>query len=786
MLRKTFILASSNIKKAKGHTFTLFLLFLIAALLLNTGLLVVLNFGNYFTELTNELKTSDVYYIIPDILYNNEAEKYVREHDSVTATQKTEALILSSTIDYNNDTRGTSFIFYNSEAERNMSRWKTIGEHEELSDMDIYLPYIFQLEGKYRIGDTLTITNNDNPIEFTVKGFVDDGYFSSTDTGLLCGYMNADTYQKVSKQVDKEQSLAHVIFADLKEYDSEIESGLRDLLGISNTSLMGNASNMLISIDISLLELSRTMMASMIALMLVLFSVIIVAVCLVVVRFRINNSIEEDIVKIGSLKSIGYTSRQIIASIVLQFLLTAGIGSLVGIALSYPIIPIISDIFAVQSGLKWEQGFDPLISGATLAVMVLVVALISLISARHVKKLNPIDALRGENATRKVRKNRFPLEKSKASLPVALANKTVAQNVRQNISIGFIIAVVAFACTFAVVMFYNAAIDTSTFAEVPGIERSDAMVVFSPENDNEKVVNEIENMPQVNKVLFIDQVDLYIDEDPISTYVVDDYSLKKTVTVYDGRYPKNEKEIVLAGILSERLNKGIGDTVSVKFGEKQLTCVVTGLSQGAQMGGLNASVSYDSMIYLFPEFKPTNLYIYLSEDENSDEFVKELEKKYNDKQASAIIDMVKEFEQGMGSYTSIVSIVGSSILVVTMFIVILILYFVINSSIIRRKRELGIQKAIGFTTFQLMAEITLGFLPSVFIGTCIGCLIGAFESNNIMSLAMGAMGIMRANFIVNPMWVVCFGIFIVLLSFVTSMLITWRVRKISAYALVTE
>lgn len=130
--------------------------------------------------------------------------------------------------------------------------------------------------------------------------------------------------------------------------------------------------------------------------------------------------------------------------------------------------------------------------------------------------------------------------------------------------------------------------------------------------------------------------------------------------------------------------------------------------------------------------------------------------------------------------------VGISILVVTVAVVILALYFVINSSVIRRKREPGIQKAIGFTTFQLMNQITLGFFPPVITGVFIGSAVVIMQTNEIMSIAQRSMGIMKANFIITPGWIALFGVAVVIVSYVTSMFITYRIRKISAYAPVSE
>jgi putative ABC transport system permease protein len=48
------------------------------------------------------------------------------------------------------------------------------------------------------------------------------------------------------------------------------------------------------------------------------------------------------------------------------------------------------------------------------------------------------------------------------------------------------------------------------------------------------------------------------------------------------------------------------------------------------------------------------------------------------------------------------------------------------------------------------------------------------------------MGIMRANYIITPIWIALFGAGIAIVSYAISMLITYRIRRISAYGLVSE
>jgi len=115
-----------------------------------------------------------------------------------------------------------------------------------------------------------------------------------------------------------------------------------------------------------------------------------------------------------------------------------------------------------------------------------------------------------------------------------------------------------------------------------------------------------------------------------------------------------------------------------------------------------------------------------------------------------------------------------------------VLYLVIKTTIIRRRRELGIQKAIGFTTFQLMNQIAMGLSPSIIIGTVLGSAGGYLGFNAIFVALVRGMGIARADLPIPLAWVAVMCAALVVLAYTISLLTAWRIRKISAYTLVTE
>jgi len=134
----------------------------------------------------------------------------------------------------------------------------------------------------------------------------------------------------------------------------------------------------------------------------------------------------------------------------------------------------------------------------------------------------------------------------------------------------------------------------------------------------------------------------------------------------------------------------------------------------------------------------------------------------------------------------IISLMGKVMLAVAGFVIVLVLYFILAASIIRRRRELGILKAIGYTTFDLMNQISLSLMPPLFLGIIAGCVCGSPTVNLILSVALSAFGVAKADFIIHPIWIGTTGVLMLALSYAACMFISWRIRKISAYGLVTE
>ena len=126
------------------------------------------------------------------------------------------------------------------------------------------------------------------------------------------------------------------------------------------------------------------------------------------------------------------------------------------------------------------------------------------------------------------------------------------------------------------------------------------------------------------------------------------------------------------------------------------------------------------------------------------------------------------------------------VIIVSVIIVILCMSLLVKTVIIRRQREIGIKKAIGFSSGQIRTELVFSFMPQVIAGTILGSVIGTNLSNFFLTKMLNSLGIMQARLeITGWMWILA----VAAVTLVTA-LITWflsgKIKKISAYSLITE
>lgn len=779
-VRKTIMLALAPIRKSKGQTMSLLILLTVAGALLYLGLTLALNTGNFFNRKAAELNAADIVVTIQDGIFSEADLSYFNDNPKVQTVETVETIAIPDmNVEYAGKSLVRSIVFIDEKKLGGMLSPRFVGEKRPVGDYSVYLPYVFHAGGGFELGDTITLKSGTKDYTLTIAGFFEDIYFGYLGVGATG--MILPEYDSFVETLDAPANCFTLFVRCYEQKDAELyndylfdkvintDPALREVAYLSGTYYQ------------SIMQYS-TMTMNIISVIIILFSILIVVVALVVAQFRITNSIEDDMANIGSLKAMGYTSRQIISGILTQYSLISFVGCGLGILLSTAISPILSAAFESQNGLVWDMGVDVNAAALAIAVIAASVLLTSLWAARRIRSLHPIIALRGGITTHSFKKNHFPLDTSKGGLGLLLALKSM--KLKQGISIAIICMTVTFASSVFMILYYNAGVDNTAFINLIVSEYLDETVVLSSHADPWQTLEDIQNIAGVKNAAFFSYDMVQVERKLVVANITENFDDLTGIFIYEGRSPKHGNEIAIGGKMAADLAKSIGDKITISYQGGTADFYISGLGQDTNNNGWTVQFTIEGARRMNPDYMPPVINVYAEKGTNLNDLCERLRLGLGSRADS--VTSVEDSMVTIDTYVNLFFIITVSILSVTTLVIALVLYLIIKTSISRRRRMLGIQKAVGFTTGQLMRQIAVSFMPPVIGGVCLGGVLGCIYANPVFSVLFRSIGIMRTDFIIVPALIVMTVALIGVFAFFVAMAVSWRVRKITAYALVSE
>lgn len=787
-METTGMLMKSYLKKSKGQMLSLFLLIVIAVTILNTGALVFFNYQRSFLNRMEELNGAHFMAALPKSDEDDKYLTFIQNYKGVNQVVTQQVLIFpGASLPYGDSRLEQVFLITSLGDNRDISKLNMVEEDISIQN-GIYLPYIMKTGGYHKTGETFDIQFNHKTYEFTIAGFIEDVSFtSSINLGGIGAYLKEGDFKNLQEKSKEWNNLGTLVSARMDDYRDSVNLTSDFKKQMSGAQrLEGTAMNLWCQ-DAVLGVRARTLTSNIGGSIMISFALIIVLISMAVIRFRIINMIEEDMKNVGVLKALGYTSGQIVISFVLQFAVIGGIGAILGVLASYGVLPLINELFSAQTGIVWHQGFHAAISIIVIALILLITGSIAFFASSRINHLHPILAIRGGIATHSFRKNVIALDQSKGTLNLLLAAKNALQNTKKNIMIGIIISFLTFVALFAWTMYYNIALDKDSFLNIIGAEMADFVAVV-PENEKAgSFQNKIQDMDNVRKTFYYDTLSTRVNGTDCMATVLEDFQVIENNTIYKGRYPKHDNEAAMGALLSEVLGKEIGDTITVESGNEKKEFLVTGLTQGSFYLGMDIMVTKAGIDEILPAFKQSNLYVYLNQSDDGAlaVFQDHINKMYGEDEISLTKNKEVIFST-INIYSKMTTIIAIGILCTTILVITLVLYLIIRMMITRQKQYYGIQKSIGFTTGQIIRQIIFSLMPPIAAGAVAGGIISMLTMNRVISVLFKSLGVMNANFIIQPLGVVGIIAGIILVSYVLGYLIAGRIRKITPYNLITE
>ena len=779
-MRKILMLVFAPIRKNKGQTINLLVFALLTAMLLNIGLVLLFGIDSFFDERAEASHAPhfySIYYAGSDSA--TEGQRFMERDSRIAEVQNIQTIggFGEFTID---DAKVMMFLILSRVSEtQKMDRPAMIGPCLPLTGNRIYVPYDVFLSGSYDIGDDFTMFLSGHEMHFTVAGATEEiMHGSSMGMGYRL-YIADEKYSELENMLsDNILTLLSARFHDIEDsvyFQSDYEKSI-------------SANGLIIHESYGGMKQTRLLVPTIVAVIIAAFAMVLLGVSLIVIRFRIMNGIEENMANIGIQKAVGYRNTQIIIANVMQYGLVALAGGVIGTILAGVLLPVIAKLFEAQIALVWNPGFEISMAGASVLLVLLTVTLISFLTSRRINRLHPLIALRGGFHTHNFKKNAFPLDTTRGALHFLLALKQIMQSKKQAFTIMIIIAAITMTAVVGISLNYsmNGGRDVFLRSMFDEVAMVDAGFLLKDGDEGERFRERLLAYPEIRKVLAYQASGkiLLVDEISTFTYVVEDFSQLESQMLIEGYYPEYDNEIALGLVTLKAIDKKIGDTVTLRTGDSKSEYIVTGIVQSLNSYVLGM-LTTDGIQSVLPDFKYTDYLVYMEAGTDVKAIIENIQAKEGDI-IETTMNMQDQMDTTFASMGAMFGAAAYGILAVTVIVVVLTLYMIIKTTVLKRKRELGIQKAVGFTTFMLMNQVALNMTPIILMGVLSGTVAGCFGFNPLLAVMLSGVGIAKAELPIPLGQIIAVGFILVVLAYAVSMLIAWRIRKISAYALVSE
>lgn len=781
-------LVKAHFHKDKAVLLAFLLILTVASMLLHTSLMVARYDSMYEEKFEKQGVSDSIFFCLGD---EDKINAAINDMDYVDSSYLVDIIIpdmVTLSVNGGKDKDIEGMFFVDEENETVYQDLHYVEKDDSIEGpsicMNVYTAYA---EG-IKVGDKIKVSNKDTgSYELTVKGIYED---------LFCGQM----YSYYSTIVDHG---TYEMLYDGSEYVSSAEMPFQmqflcvkfragEDISIKSTALQDEFAKEGMycrGYDKLLAKAGYTGISNIIAAFMASFSVIIMIIAFIMIIFTVNTNINRDIRNIGALRAVGFTISQVRKSLMLEYSLVAAVACLTGITGSYLVFPVIENLALKQlTGLVWEGGFHPAMSLPVLAGVIAVMLIVTFVATHLIRNIHPATALRFGLESHSFKKNYLPLDKTTGRLDILLALKSTLQNKGQNLIIAGVILAVSYLTAFSAILFHNTRIDITNFQRLLQGDAPDAYVNIQYNTPEEMydIIDKIRAMDGVTEAYGLSNTDAHSGD--YNCYLL--YSTDPQYVycgVYEGEMALEANEAVVGGLLAERQGLGVGDEIKVKYMDREESFLITGLQQAVYSMGERIYISEEGFKRLDGEPRYTYVRVRIEDatEERVDEFLEDAKDLLGDYCTST-----ENYYHTQRSTDNVpvfaVSLVILILIILNIFTVLIVIRLLLKTVFIKREKEFGIKKAVGFTSRQLRTQLALSLIPISIAGSILGAICSCLTTNSLFDLIFSSYGIKNSDLLINPGVIPVTVLLVTILVFVISYVMSGRMKKVSAYQLISE
>lgn len=784
-----FKLVKAHFHKDKAVLTAFLVILVVAVTLLHTGLMVA-RFDTMYDDKTKEKNVPDaMYFVLGD---EEEIGKQLSDNDTVMSSYLVDMIfpdVVKLSVNSGKEKDVEGIFFVDKENETVYQDLNYVEKDDSITGPSISVNVYTAYSEGLRVGDKVKISHQDlGEYDLTVSGIYED-LFCGQRYSYYSSIIDHETYKKISEKAETATSGNGMPFSMQFLCASFIDGADIDTSTTSVQDSLIKAGIYCNGYNKELAKAGYTGITNVIAAFMASFSAIIMVIAFIMIVFTVNTNINRDIANIGALRAVGFTISQVRRSLMIEYSIVAAVACILGISASYLLFPVLEEYAIKQlSGLVWNGGFRPEMSFPVFAGIVIVMLAVTFAATHLIRNIHPATALRFGLESHSFKKDYLPLDRTSGRLDILLALKSTLQSRGQNLIIAGVILAVSYMTAFSAILFYNTRIDITKFQRLLQGDAPDAYVNIKYESEEEMYdsIEKVRAMEGVTEAYGLGSTDAHTGD--YNCYLLySDMPQNVYCGVYEGEMAVLENEAVVGGVLAEKQGLGIGDEIKIKYMDKEESFLITGLQQAVYGFGERIYISDEGFRRLGGE--PVYTYIRVRIENPSDasvgEFLERAEALLGDNCTST-----ENYYHTQRSTDNVpvfaVALVILVLIVLNIFTVAIVIRLLLKTVFIKREKEFGIKKAVGFTSRQLRVQLALSLLPVSIIGSVLGAISACLTTNSLFDLIFNSYGIKNSDLTVNPVVIPVTLLIVTLMVFVISFVMTGRMKKISAYQLISE
>ena len=739
-----FTLVKANIRKKKSSFISIVILMTIVVASIVTILGVKKNYQVGFDRAIEIADCGDIFAPVKKRKMTDELKKKVEESSLVERVVYYDAILYEGLTVGETKDPNIGFLLEMHEGIElyNENFDGFVEEIPKLEQGEVYLPLGSRGKLSCDIGDTINIAFiKGMEKEFTIKGFVQEPVIGAAMIGFKQMFISKEDYDAISKECHGIQtediSFDMTIMNIHQSPDSELSPAQfqREL----------NLETNIIATSLAALTLDQSknysmLVPDMILNIVLVFAIFLFVIVLIVMGHSISTEIEIDYVALGVLKSQGFTKEKLRQLFLWQYGLAELIGILLGCVLAIPLKKMVGTACQAMVGTLPASEVINATSVLLIFGIVLVSFILIHISTTKVVSISPVRAILG-GREQIYFDHLLQLPIAKKVLAISLAFRQVASGKKRYVGVVLIVAILTFFMISVSLLGDLLFVDDAY--SMMGLVAYDIQVQAKTEDMAKKweqVDEQIEAYSKCTDVNSVTNGYMSLNGENLACEV---YEYPETIPgLLEGRLPLYDNEILITEFVAESLNLKMGDEVTVSEYDKEASYIISGIHQTMSDVGMAFAMNKKGKERLRGEEITFYYRYYVLEDKTQlDAIEKMLQEEYGD---DLEVEVYTEENNPITSlYSGIVTLLQIIIDVFSLIFVAVAVRMVCAKVFLQERTDIGIYKAIGFTSGKLRMQFAMRFFLVALIGAGFGILLSILASTKAIGLVMRFAGVSK-------------------------------------------